>query len=174
MPYNPPNIYCIDSSAFITMHRYYPKRIMPDLWNNIDNLFKEGRIISHEFVFDEIVNDSDQKDELSKFIQPYKDFFGSITQSQLSFVQEIVTLFPKLIDVNCKKDQADPWIISLMLEIITRNTLFGSNDHYILVSAESENSDFKIPAVCKHYNIRHLNVFEFFEDNGWSFNMTSS
>jgi hypothetical protein len=30
----------------------------------------------------------------------------------------------------------------------------------------------KIPAVCKHYKIRHMNLFEFFEDNDWQFSLS--
>ncbi|MBX9784089.1 MAG: DUF4411 family protein [Chitinophagaceae bacterium] len=39
------------------------------------------------------------------------------------------------------------------------------------MSAESEKSDTKIPAVCKYFKVRHLNLFQFFEDNGWVFSM---
>jgi hypothetical protein len=49
--------------------------------------------------------------------------------------------------------------------------LFGKDSDYVLVSAESEKSDTKIPAVCRHFQVRHLNLFQFFEDNGWEFSM---
>ena len=48
---------------------------------------------------------------------------------------------------------------------------FGKDSDHVVVSAESEKSLNKIPAVCKHYSIEHLNLFEFFEDNGWKFSL---
>jgi hypothetical protein len=33
-------------------------------------------------------------------------------------------------------------------------------------------SDMKIPAVCKHFKVRHMNLFQFFDDNGWEFVMS--
>lgn len=47
--------------------------------------------------------------------------------------------------------------------------IFGNASDYVLVSAESEKSDNKIPAVCKYYKVRHMNLFQFFDDNGWEF-----
>jgi len=49
--------------------------------------------------------------------------------------------------------------------------LFGVDSDFILVSAESEKSETKIPAVCKYFKVRHMSLFQFFEDNGWQFSM---
>jgi hypothetical protein len=49
--------------------------------------------------------------------------------------------------------------------------MFGYASDFVLVSAESEKSDTKIPAVCKHFKVRHINLFQFFDDNGWEFLM---
>ncbi len=79
--------------------------------------------------------------------------------------------FPRLIDARAKKDEADPWIISLVIEKMEEENLFGKDSDFVVVSAESEKSDTKIPAVCKHYKVRHMNLFQFFEDNLWEFSM---
>ena len=165
------NIYCIDSSAFITMHRHYPYRILPDLWKQIEDLFKKKRIFSHEIVYEEIVPASGTKDELSKLIAKYKSSFYPITNRQGQIALEILANFPRLIDPRSKKDEADPWVIALSREKMEGENLFGKNSDIVIVSSESEKSDTKIPAVCKHYDVSHLNLFEFFEDNGWEFSM---
>lgn len=92
------NTYCIDTSALITMHRYYPLRMLPDLWNQVENLFKRGRIASHEFVFDEIVPKSGNKDDLAILISKYKPNFTSISKRQAQLVPQIISFFPNLID----------------------------------------------------------------------------
>ena len=166
------NIYCIDTSALVTMHRFYPGRMIPDLWSQIEELFKQRRVSSHDFVYDEIVPDIEEKDDLAKLISKHKICFKSITKRQAQLVPEILSLFPHLIDPRSKKDQADPWIIAMVVEMMEEVSLFEKDSDYVIVSAESENSPNKIPAVCRHYRVRHMNLFEFFEDNNWQFSIS--
>jgi hypothetical protein len=166
------NIYCIDTSALVTMHRFYPVRMIPDLWKHIDELFKQRKFLSHDFVYDEIVPDSDTKDDLAKLVSKHKVCFKAITKRQAQLVPEVLSLFPHLIDPRSKKDQADPWIISMVVEMMEENSLFGNDSDFVIVSTESESSPNKIPAVCRHYHVRHMNLFEFFEDNNWEFSLS--
>lgn len=154
------------------MHRFYPTRILPDLWNNLEELFKKLRVRSHEFVYDEIVPSTGTKDDLAKLVSKHKVCFQAITKKQAQVVPEILSLFPHLIDPRSKKDQADPWIIAMVVELMEETSLFGKESEFVVVSTESESSPNKIPAVCKHYNVRHMNLFEFYEDNGWSFSLS--
>jgi hypothetical protein len=165
------NIYFIDSSALITINRFYPSKVFPDLWQYIDELFSEKRLFSHEMVFDEIVPSSGPKDEIGKMINKYKSSFYPISNKQGQLALKILSFFPKLIDPRAKKDQADPWIIALVIEKMDELSLFGKDSDFVLVSAESEKSDTKIPAVCKYFKVRHMNLFQLFEDNGWQFSM---
>ena len=144
---------------------------MPDLWENLEELFKAQRIRSHEFVYDEIVPATGEKDDLAKVVSKHKVCFVSITKRQAQLVPEILAIFPHLIDPMSKKNQADPWIIAMVVEMMEETSLFGKDSDNVIVSAESERSPNKIPAVCKQYKIRHMNLFEFFEDNGWKFSM---
>ncbi len=166
------NIYCIDTSALITMHRYYPIRIIPDLWKNLEDLFKQGIILSHDFVYDEIVPETDTKDDLARFVSKHKTCFRSISKRQAQLVTEILSHFKQLIDPRTKKDQADPWIIAMVVEKMEEISLFGKESDFVIVSTESEKSPHKIPAVCRHYKVRHMNLFEFFEDNDWRFSLS--
>jgi len=165
------NIYCFDTSALVTMHRYYPFRILPDLWENIEDLFKSQRVRSHQFVYDEIVPVNGPKDDLAKLVSKHKNYFLPISNKQAMAIPEILLLFPHLIDPRSKKNQADPWLIALVIELMEED-LFAKESEFIIVSTESEASPNKIPAVCKHYNIRHMSMFEFFEDNAWKFSLS--
>lgn len=165
------NIYFIDSSALITINRYYPSSIFPDLWKHLEELFRQQKMFSHDMVFDEIVSDSGPKDDIGRLIAKYKSSFFSITNKQGKLALEILANFPRLIDPRAKRDEADPWIIALVIEKMEEENLFGQDSDFVVVSAESEKSDSKIPAVCKHFNVRHLNLFQFFEDNEWEFSM---
>ena len=165
------NIYFIDSSALITVNRFYPKKVFPDLWLYLEELFQQKRIFSHEMVYDEIVPSSGPKDDIGKLIAKFKSSFFPITNKQGQLAIQILSNYPRLIDARAKKDEADPWIISLVIEKMESVNIFGNASDFVLVSAESEKSDNKIPAVCKHYKVRHMNLFQFFDDNGWEFLM---
>ena len=165
------NIYCVDSSALITVNRYYPSRLIPDLWKHLDELFKKKRVLSHDIVYDEIVPSSGAKDEIGKLIAKHKSSFLPITNRQGQLALQILANFPGLIDPRSKKEEADPWIIALVIERMEELSLFGKDSDFVIVSAESEKSSTKIPAVCKHFKVRHMNLFEFFEDNDWEFLM---
>lgn len=172
MKYNTREIFCLDASAFITMHRFYSIRMIPDLWSHIEDLFNRKEILSHQIVFDEIVPKTGKKDELAQWLSSFRTNFISITQRQLELVPDILSNFPKLIDPESEKDQADPWLVAMLVEIMGQDGMFGDQSDYIMVTTESEKKATKLPAACKYYNIRHMNLFEFFEANEFKFSVT--
>ncbi len=164
-------IYCIDTSAFITMHRFYPFRMIPDLWAHIEDLFSQKKILSHKIVYDEIVPKSGKKDELAQWLFSYKHNFLSTSTRQLELVPKVLSKFPKLIDPESEKDQADPWLIALLIEIMEREGVFGEQSNYVMVTTESEKRETKLPAACRYFNIRHINLFQFFNANKFEFSV---
>jgi hypothetical protein len=158
-------IYIVDTSILIDIRRHYP---IPDLWKEIENLFKSNRIISHNFVYEEIIP---QKlvgvDGFTEMISRYKNNFLSTTQKQIDLVAEIINIFPGLIDHNSSKNQADPYLVAIAVELSEEPDDLFKKKEYIVVTSESKNKPMKIPAVCDKYKIRSINLFEFFEENGW-------
>ena len=59
----------------------------------------------------------------------------------------------------------------MIIELMEKAVLFGADSEYIMVSFENINSPNKLPAACKHYNIRHISMFEFFKVNKREFNI---
>lgn len=159
------SIYCFDSSALIILQRYYSVQIVPDLWALLDKLAKEERLISHELVYHEIVPVEGEKDYLANWCISNRKIFVPQTQRQINMIGDILTNFPKLINPEYEKNQADPWLIAVMVERMEHEGLFGINSRYILVSMENTRSSQKIPAACKHYNINHMTINEFFNHN---------
>ena len=167
-------IYCIDASAVITMHRFYPQLIIPDLWSHLEELFNRKKILSHQIVFDEIVPKTGKKDELAQWLGNFRSNFISTSQRQLELVPMVLIDFPKLIDAESEKEQADPWLVSMLVEIIEQDGIFGDQSAYVMVTTESERRTTNLPAACKQYNIRHMNLFEFFDSNNFKFSVTKS
>ncbi|MFC2013461.1 DUF4411 family protein [Chloroflexota bacterium] len=168
METNTLTIFCFDSSALIDLHKYYGEKHIPELWKELDSLFNNGKIVSHEIVFNELTSYAKNPSSLSKWIMSKRSSFKAMTGIQAQYVASIIDLFPNLIDRNHEKDQADPWLIALALEEKHQLSLFSTE--IIIVSQENPSSPHKIPAVCKHYGIRHFDLFEFFSFNGWELN----
>ena len=91
------------------------------------------------------------------------------SQRQLELVPDILSNFPKLIDAESEKDQADPWLVAMLMEIMDQDGMFGDQSDYVMVTTESKRKATKLPAACKHYNINHMNLFEFFKANHFEF-----
>ena len=159
-------IFCFDTSAFVDIHRHLA-RLIPQLYPELDKLFNSGRLISHKIVFQEITTQSKRPDSLTKWIRPQEAFFKDISLQQTLIVSEIVQRFPTLIHYNKERDDADPWLIALVIEQRSTPSLFSSLQDFAIVSNESSSIPNRLPAVCKHYSIRHLDLPQFFEANGW-------
>jgi len=166
-------IFCFDTSAFVDIHRHLA-RLIPRLYPELDKLFNSGRLISHKIVFQEITTQSKKPDSLTKWIQPKEAFFKDISLQQTLIVSEIVQKFPTLIHYNKEKDDADPWLVALVLERRSTPSLFSSLQDFAIVSNESTFIPNRLPAVCKHYSIRHFDLPEFFKANGWSINLQTT
>ena len=160
-------VFCIDTSAFVDLHKYYPEQRVPELWNELSRLFQSGNVISHKIVFDELTTNSKRPSPLSKWVTARRNNFFDMTSNQAIHVDSIIKEFPGLIDPTYEKDQADPWLIALVLERRSQNNMFTQSQNYTVVSQENVLSSNKIPAVCKRHNIDHYDLFQFFDKNGW-------
>jgi len=163
-------IFCFDTSAFVDIHRHLV-RLIPQLYPELDKLFNSGRLISHRIVFQEITTRSKKPDSLTKWILPKEPFFKDISLQQAFIVSEIVQKFPALIHYNKEKDDADPWLIALVIEQRSIPDLFSNLQDFAIVTTESAFIPNRLPAVCKHYSIKHFDLPDFFKANGWSISL---
>ena len=166
-------IFCFDTSAFVDINRYLV-RLIPQLYPELDKLFNSGRLISHKIAFQEITTRSKRPDSLTKWILPKEAFFKDISLQQTLLVSKIVQKFPTLIHYNREKDDADPWLIALVIEQRSMPDLFSSLQDFAIVSAESTLIPNRLPAVCKHYSIKHFDLPAFFKANGWSISLQTT
>jgi hypothetical protein len=166
-------VFCFDTSAFVDIHRYLV-RLIPQLYPELDRLFNSGRLISHKLVFEEITTHSKRPDSLTRWIRPKEALFGDISPQQALLVSEIVQKFPTLIHYNKEKDDADPWLIALVLERRSAPNLFSQFQDFAIVSAESEFIANRLPDACEHYSIKHLDLPGFFKANGWKIDLRTT
>jgi len=160
-------IFCFDTSAFVDIHRHLA-RLIPQLYPELDKLFNSGRLISHKIVFEEITTRSEKPDSLTNWIRPKEAFFREISIRQALLISDIVRKFPALIHYNKERDDADPWLVALVIEQRSIPNLFSGSQDFAIVSAESTVIAGRLPEACKYYSIPHLDLPAFFEANGWS------
>jgi len=142
-------LYCFDTSAFVALNRTDESviSIPASLWEHLEKMMRQGDLVSHKIVFNEIFLDK--------------------TPAQILKVPEIIAKFPALINYEMEREQADPWIVALAIEKAREQKLF-EKVLPIVISQESYKSPMKIPAVCKHFGILHKSLKEFFGEIGLS------
>jgi hypothetical protein len=165
------NVYFIDTSALVRIFRSCPNDLIDPIWEKLEELFLNGRMFSHRFVYDEITTDSKHPDLFSKKIIPLQAYFKPMSFEQAQVVSNIIKKFPDLIDSKCEKEQAGPWLIAAGILEQKQMSLFKPNKKVFIVSEESEPEQSRISSVTRSCGLSHLNLPGFYQLNNWSFTM---
>jgi hypothetical protein len=152
------DIYSIDTSALLDAWvRWYPPDLFPKLWENIETLISEQRIFATEEVLVELEK---KDDDIFKWAKKQKMFYPLTTEIQ-TFVSQILTKYPRLVDSRRERSQADPFVIALAKHkncvVITGEKNFGTEDRP------------RIPIVCKEFEIKSISIVQLIRSEGWRF-----
>jgi len=160
------DIYIIDTSSLIEMKDKYPKdvSIFKPVWNNIEKLFREGRLIMPVEVLKEIEQGDD---ELKRWAKSKRKIFVKPNKFQFAKMSEILRSFPFLAKPEKHGPNADPWIIALAVAKNDEKQKELFPNRYIVVTEESKIRQDRIPAVCRNYNIECINLIELFMRERW-------
>ena len=156
------NKYCFDTSTLIgSWRQYYRPSVFGELWIRIGELIKNGTIIIPEEVKKEI---GTGKDDLAIWLKQYHHYIAPISIEQIEIVKEIVNKYPAVSQYKKPRPfHADPFVVAL-----------AKINSCTVVSEEkgSNNKDNpRIGDLCKEYKIDHCSTAEFFEREGWKFNI---
>ena len=92
----------------------------------------EGKIISHRYVYDEVViAKSTKPDKVSQWLEPKKHHFPKETSDQVLLMSQVIQEFPKLIEIANEKEQADPWLVAMAMD---KNNI-ETDKTFVLVSS---------------------------------------
>ena len=164
------NIYVIDTSSLIRIKpEYYPHDIFVSLWSNMENIVKEGRLISSKLVLDELKK---MDDDIYKWAKRNKSMFKKITPQQTKEVKNILGTkdFGALIDCGAQDGQADPFIIAIALEKEKQTSFpdFNKKIKKMVVTEERLHGNrIRIPFVCQYFGVECTNIFDLFRREGW-------
>lgn len=153
-------IYIIDTSEWINLRLRYPKENFPDLWNKIESLISERKIISPMEVRNEIERGCD---ELIPWVREHRDMFHH-TLDMIPQIQQILNKHPTLIDPNDDHEDADPHVIALARLYLGRLNLTP-----IIVTDENIHKESRIPFVARSYGVQSYKLLEMIQQEGWIF-----
>ena len=160
------DIYIIDTSSLLGIKpENFPPDIYVGMWSNIENITKNGRLISHRYVLEELRKYEGKKDKILKWAEKHKNIFKDVTPQQTKLVQQILGKFPSLIDINGSVE-ADPFIIALALEKEPQQTLFPSRKT-VVTEEKLKGNKTKIPFVAQDFGVSCVNIFDMFRREGW-------
>ena len=154
--------YVLDSGPLIIMFRhYYPERF-PSLWQRFDAMVETGELVSVSEVAKELEG---QEDRLSEWVDDNKAFFQKPTVPEMEFVARIfeVPHFQGLIRQQERlqgKPVADPFVIAKAARL---------GDGCVVSSERFKENAAKIPNVCDHFGVAHLDLETFMERENWTF-----
>lgn len=158
------NIYIIDTSSLIELKDHYPRDIFPGVWNKIEDLYRNKRLISPQKVKEEI-NRVD--DDLKKWVNIKKKMFVKPDEIQIQKLIEIIKENPNFVDPAKTEDEADPFLIALARKEKECGKL--PFDDYIIITQESKTKQNRIPTIANKYGINSMNLLELFKAENWSF-----
>jgi len=155
-----PEVYSFDSDSFIAPWRgFYRPEFIPDFWDSLDGLIREGRLKVAEPVYEEILQGGD---ELSEWFEARKQailYPWDITVQQA--VREIQQKHPNIVK-STGKSGADPWVVAVAKAmggcVVTFEKKSGADARHI-----------KIPNVCESFSIRCMTVYEVIAEEEWVF-----
>jgi hypothetical protein len=154
-------IYIFDSNVLINLFRNFYRGRFPSLWQKFDTYVVSGQIVSVREVLNEIEGRDDQ---LSEWAKQNRHIFVQPSPEELAFIAEIfkVSHFQMLVRTEERlkgKPVADPFVIA------KAKTIQGCvvTDEILKPNAA------KIPNVCDHFGVAHLNLEGFMEKENWTF-----
>lgn len=160
------NCYIIDTSSLVELNKHNPMDVYQSVWQRIEQLIKNGRLLAPKEVFDEISRIDDQLNTWSKTQQK---LFVEPTPKQITLVKEILQKYPSLINID-QQYGADPWVIAMTIEFATSPQKTLMTIKRIVVTEEKiRGNRVRIPFVCKDYNIESLDIIGMFREEGWKF-----
>jgi len=155
--------YCMDTSSFLegAVGRPYQMNIFSTLWDKIDTLAKENRIIAPFQVLKELER---KQDEVYHWAKEREYIFQFSERREQRVISKIVTEFPQFPpEYSSDGVWADADVIALAH---TKNALVVSQEDKVI---SNDSTKVKIPNVCEFFDIECIKLMDLIVKEGWKF-----
>ncbi len=142
--------YVIDACALIDAAKNYnmSKKTFSNIWETLDKLVEEGRLISSKEILDEL-----KDDDIEEWGKNHKEAFLSLSKEIQEKVTEILGQYPNMIKITTKgNSNGDPFLIATAIV-----------EGGVIVTNEKKNGD-KIPVVCEKMGIEYTDLNGFLNE----------
>lgn len=144
--------YSFDASALISLEVFYPQRIFPKVWEALDNLIDSDSMYVIDKVYDEVMQ---RDDTVAKWLKQRRLKIKKVFPNKhLGKTSEVVRAFPRLIDINNKNEQADPYLVADAF--FTKSTIVTA-EHTQGIPLDPKRKKDKLPNVCDHFSVLYIN-----------------
>lgn len=151
--------YVFDTSALIgAWVRTYPPDLFPRVWDEMDSLASNGRLVMPEEVLEEL---GKQDDELLAWVKARAEaIVVPTTRAMMLEARAVLVDHPHLTKTGTGRGKADPFVIAL-----------ASLRGFPVVTQEQGGSASKprIPYVCGERGIECMSALEVIRTEGWRF-----
>jgi hypothetical protein len=150
--------YSLDTSGFLDAWvRHYPIDVFTTIWDRLDGVIKEGRLLASEEVMRELER---KDDEASAWIKARPSMIVPFSPEIEAEVIKLMGRFPRLVDTKKGRSGGDPFVIAVAIvgghTVITGENATGKLDVP------------KIPDVCKELGIPCIKMLDFFRAQKWN------
>ena len=148
--------YSIDTSALLEAWvRHYPPDVFPTLWEQIEKLIGDGRLLA----IDEVLRELERKsDELHDWAKQHGGMFVLTDEPIMQRAGTVINQFPSLAEPQSQRGKADPFVIALAME---RNLTVVTAEH-------PKPTKPRIPDVCRQLQVPCISLIELFRREDWS------
>lgn len=156
-------IYVVDTSVFRTLFRHFYETRFPSLWENINKLVTDGRLLSVREVIRE-VQAFGKEDRLALWVKDNSVLFQTPTDEEIAYVQAIFKNHHFQANIERIKlleggPVADPFLVA------KAKALNGT----VVTQEEYKPNGVKIPNMCEFMNVRCTNLEGLMELEKWVF-----
>jgi hypothetical protein len=156
-------IYVIDTSGLIMLESTfkYDNPVFKAIWEEIEDLIRQGTFRIIDFVEDEINNYEGKQDFLKNWVKKWKKHFvvktdaASINAAIPIINEEYSTGFFDAKKQAEGKEEADPYLIG-----------YCKVHNCVLITNESKTRNNKIPAVAKKNGVKCIDINDFLVERG--------
>lgn len=154
-------MYCIDTSALIHgWRRDYPPDVFKSLWEQLDQLIRQGKLFSSVEVLLELERGGD---DIYNWAKERKHIFLEADEEVQKVLASIVNKFPSFVPQDSSDGiWADPYVIAI-----------AASNKWTVVTGEKAVGQgakrLKIPNVCQSMGVECIDFLKLIRREGWRF-----
>ncbi len=161
-------IYIIDTSSLVTLHRWRPLSSNREIWDNLEKLIRDDRLIAPEEVYDEIRAGDDALARWASRKKQQRRLFRPTTRQHAGIAKQIIHEFPDFVERDRPTPQADPFVVALAVH--EGRSVVAAAEERIVVTDEkfTPTGRPRIPHVCAAHGVRYLSIHQMYVNEGWT------